>query len=113
MVIKQYKQQKNSKKKKKKKKKIKSKLGEITSGNPEHKSDDQLDAIQNVQNLYNSRQKVINWFTDNAKIRSETIYKSKQNETTEAGLKILTTKQMLQRLLIAFAQVNQVIIQEV
>ena len=101
MVIKQYRQQKKSKKKK-----IKSKLGEITLGNPEHKSDDQLDTIQNVQNLYNSRQKIINWFNDNAKIRSEAIYKSKQNETTEAGLKILTTKQMLQRLLIAFAQVK-------
>ena len=32
--------------------------------------------------------------------------KSKQNETTETGLKILTPKQMLQRLPIALAQVK-------
>ena len=33
-------------------------------------------------------------------------HKSKQNETTGKGLKILTPKQMLQRLPIALAQVN-------
>ena len=31
-------------------------------------------------------------FNDNAKIRSESIYKSKQNETARTGLKILTPK---------------------
>ena len=40
------------------------------------------------------------------KIRSEAIYKSKQNKTTGTGLKILTLKQMLQRLPIALAQVK-------
>ena len=45
--------------------------------------------MKKVQNLYDSRQKVINLFNDNAKIRSEAIYKSKQNGT---GLKILTPK---------------------
>ena len=43
---------------------------------------------------------------DNTKIRSEAIYKSKQNETKGTGLKILTPKQMLQRLPIALAQVK-------
>ena len=43
---------------------------------------------------------------DNAKIRSEAICKSKQNKTTGTGLKILTPKQMLQRLPIALAQVK-------
>ena len=44
---------------------------------------------------------------DYSKIRSEAIYKSKQNNTTEgAGIKILTPKQMLQRLPIALAQVK-------
>ena len=44
---------------------------------------------------------------DYSKIRSEAIYKSKQNNTTEGkGLKILTPKQMLQRLPIALAQVK-------
>ena len=50
------------------------------------------------------RQKIINLLNDNANIRSKTIYKSKQNETEGTGLKILTPKQMLQRLLRALAQ---------
>ena len=38
-------------------------------------------------------------FNDNAKIRSEAIHKTKQDEKAQraAGLKILTPKQMLQR----------------
>ena len=49
-----------------------------------------------------------NLFNDNAKIRSEAVYETKQDETEQrrAGLKILTPKQMLQRLLIALAQVK-------
>ena len=62
--------------------------------------------MKNAKNLYNSRQKVINLFNDSAKIRSEAIYKSKQNEIKGTGLKILTPKQMLQRLPIALAQVK-------
>ena len=61
--------------------------------------------MKNAKNLYNSRQKVINLFNDSAKIRSEAIYKSQQNETG-TGFKILTPKQMLQRLPIALAQVK-------
>ena len=87
-------------------KKCNSKLGEMTSGNPEHKSKDQSDTIKNVQNLYNSRQKIIYLFIDSAKIRSEAIYEAKQDETKGTGLKILTPKQMLQRLPIALAQVK-------
>ena len=51
--------------------------------------------------------KVIDLF-NNAKIRFEAIYKSKQDETRQGGtgLKILTPKQMLQRLPIALAQVK-------
>ena len=86
-------------------KKLKSNLGQITSGDPEHKEDYQKDAIKNAKNLYNSRQKVNDLFNDNIKIRSEAIYKSKQGETTGAWLKILAPKQMLQRLSIALAQV--------
>ena len=62
--------------------------------------------IKNGRNLYDSRQKIINLLNDNAKIRPEAIYKSKQNKTTETGLKILTLKQMLQRLPVALAQVK-------
>ena len=39
--------------------KFKSSLGQITSGDPEHKEDYQNGAIKNAKNLYNSRQKVI------------------------------------------------------
>ena len=87
-------------------KNFKSSLGQITSGDPKHKDDYQKDVIKNTKNLYNSRQKVINLFNDSVKIRSEAIYKSKQNETKGTGLKILTPKQMLQRLPIALAQVK-------
>ena len=52
------------------------------------------------------RQKIINLLNDNAKIRSEAIYKSKQNDTKGAGLKVQTPKQMLERLPIALAQVK-------
>ena len=68
MAIKQYKRQKKSKIK------FKSRLGEITSGNSKHKRQYQLDTIKSVKNLYDSRQKVMNLFNDNAKIRSEAIY---------------------------------------
>ena len=81
-------------------------LGTISSGNPKYKEKYQLDVIKNVRNLHNSRQKIIDLLIDNAKIRSEAIYKTKQNKKTGTGLKILTPKQMLQRLPIALAQVK-------
>ena len=92
----------------KQQKDFKKELNEITSGNPKHKSNNQLYVIKNVKNLYDSRQKIIDLLNDNSKIRSEAIYKSKQNETTGTGtgLKILTPKQMLQRLPIALVQVK-------
>ena len=62
-------------------------LSEITSGNPRYKSNIQLYVIKNVKNLYNSRQKIIDLLNDNVKIRSETIYKSKQNKTEGKDLK--------------------------
>ena len=88
------------------KKKLKSELNEIKSRNLKHKSEKQSYKIKNVRNLYDSRQKIINLLNDKAKIRSEAIYKSKQNETKGTGLKILTPNQMLQRLPIALAQVK-------
>ena len=87
-------------------KKIKREFGQIKSGNPDHKSDKQLYTIKNVKNSYDSRQKIMNIVNSYSKIRSEAIYKSKQNKTEGKGLKILTTKQMLQRLPIALAQVK-------
>ena len=49
---------------------------------------------------------MIDLLNDNAKIRSEAICKSKQNETEGTGLKISTPKQMLQRLPRALVQVK-------
>ena len=66
----------------------------------------QLYTIKDFKNLYDSRQKNIDLLNDNSKIRCETVYKSKQNKTEEKGLKILTPKQILQRLPIALAQVK-------
>ena len=59
--------------------------------------------MEDVKNHYNSRQKIIDLLNDNSRIRSKAIYKSKQNETEGKGLKILTPKQMLQRLPISLA----------
>ena len=81
---------------------FKSKLNEITTGNPKHKSKDQIDTIKNIKNLYNSREKVIKLYNHYVKIISEAMYKTKQG----TGLKILTPKQILQRLPIALAQVK-------
>ena len=83
---------------------LKREFGQIKSENPDHKSDKQLYIIKNVKNLYDSRQKIIDLFNSYSKIRSEAIYKSKQNETKGKGLKILTPKQMLQRLPTALVQ---------
>ena len=87
-------------------KKFKREFGQIKSGNPDHKSDKQLYTIKNIKNFYDSRQKIIDLFNSYWKIRSESLYNAKQNETKGKGLKILTPKQMLQRLPIALAQVK-------
>ena len=54
----------------------------------------QLDAIKNFETLYDSIQKVIDLFNDYAKIRSEAMFETKQG----TGLKMITPKQMFQRL---------------
>ena len=63
----------------------------------------QLYTIRNIKNLYDSRQKNIDLFNNYSKIKSESIYRSKYEGR---GLKILSPKQMLQRLPIANAQVK-------
>ena len=87
--------------------KFKSGLGQITSENLNHKEENQLNTIKNVKNLYDSRQKIIDLLNDYSKIRSEAIYKAKRDETKRNGLKILTPKQLFQRLPIALAQVKR------
>ena len=66
------------------------------------KSEEQKSALENIKLLYESREAVIKSLNDYSSIASETKYKIKYGE----GLKMLTPKQMLQRLPIALAQVQ-------
>ena len=70
------------------------------------KTTEQKEVINNLEKFYNSREEVINFFRDYIEMLSDANYKSKQNETEGTGLKILTPKQMIQRLPIALAQVK-------
>ena len=56
--------------------------------------------------LYKVRNKAINCYNDCSLMMSEAKCKAKQNEIKGTGLKILSPKQMLQRLPIALAQVK-------
>ena len=67
---------------------------------------EQKEVINNLEKFYNSREEVINFFRDYIEMLSDANYDSKQNETKGKGLKILTPKQMIQRLPIALAQVK-------
>ena len=74
----------------------------MKQGNPKDKLEQQLKVINNITNLYESREKVVQLLYDYVKNMFKNICKSKK----EIGLKILTPKQMLQRLPIALAQVK-------
>ena len=82
---------------------LKRDLGRIKQGDPRNRSEKQQNTKYNIENLYNSREEVIKMFNDYARNISRNIYDSKEEGT---GLKILTPKQMLQRLPIALAQVK-------
>ena len=56
--------------------------------------------------LYKARNEAIKFYDDYSLMMSEAKSKAKHNETKGTGLKILTPKQMLQRLPIALAQVK-------
>ena len=62
--------------------------------------------INDINNFYKSREEVIDFFRDYIEIFSDANYNAKQNETKGLGLKILSPKQMLQRLPIALVQVK-------
>ena len=66
----------------------------------------QKETINNLEKFYNSREEVINFFRDYIEMLSDAKYDAKQNETKGKGLKILTTKQMLQRLAKSLAQLK-------
>ena len=81
-------------------------LKKINEVKMDKKNDEQKEVIENLNKFYNSREEVINFFRDYIEMLSDANYDSKQNETKGKGLKILTPKQMLQRLPIALAQVK-------
>ena len=66
------------------------------------KSPEQKKSRDNIKNLYKLREEVGRMFNDYVKNMSRNIYYSKQG----TGLKILTSKQMLQRLPITLAQIK-------
>ena len=56
-----------------------SELNEILKGNPNYKSKDQISTIKNIQNAYNGREKVLNFYNHYTRMVSKAKYKSFQN----------------------------------
>ena len=82
--------------------KFKSYLGEIKKGNKKHRSKEQKNTLYNIEMLYKARNEAIKFYDDYSLMMSE----AKNKATKGTGLKILTPKQMLQRLPIVLAQVK-------
>ena len=85
------------------KNKFKKEITIIRQGNPKKRSEKQEATIDNIENLYKSRQRVVNMFNNYAKNVSKSIHEAKHEGR---GLKILISNQMLKRLPIAFAQIK-------
>ena len=84
---------------------FKSHLGKVKKRKQQNKIKRAKKDNTKFERLYNSRNKAINFFDDYSSVMPEA-----KNKTTKAtigtGLKMLTPKQTLQRLPIAFAQVK-------
>ena len=74
----------------------------MKKGNNNRKSKEQKNSLYNIETLYKARNEAIKFYDDYSLIMSE----AKIKATKGKGLKILTPKQMLQRLPIALAQVK-------
>ena len=70
------------------------------------KTPEQKETINDLEKFYNSREEVINYFRDYIEMLSDANYNAKQKKPKRRGLKILTPKEILQRLPIALAQVK-------
>ena len=70
------------------------------------KTIEQKETINNLEKFYKSREEVITFFKEYIEMLSDANYDSKNSGTKGKELKILTPKQMLQRLPIALAQVK-------
>ena len=66
----------------------------------------QKEVIANLENFYKSREEASNFFKDYTRMYIDSNYKAKEDATKGTGFKILTPKQMLQRLPIALAQLK-------
>ena len=75
----------------------------IIQGNPKKILEEQQKTISNIENLYKSRQKIVNMFNNYAKNASKRTYEAKHEGR---GLTILTSYQMFKRLPIALAQIK-------
>ena len=84
------------------KQEFKPNINDIKKGNKKYRSKEQKNALYNIEMLYTARNSVIELFDDYTSMISE----AKLKATKGTGLKILTPKQMLQRLPIALAQVK-------
>ena len=82
--------------------KFKSSLGKTKKENNQKRSKEQKIALHNIDMLYKARNEAIKLYGDYSLMISE----AKNKATKGTGLKILTSKQMLQRLPIALAQVK-------
>ena len=71
----------------KQQKDFKKELNEITSGNPKHKSNNQLYVIKNVKNLYDSRLKIIDLLNDIQKLELKLFTNQNKMKLREKGLK--------------------------
>ena len=82
--------------------KYKSYLGKIKKGSKKHRSKAQKNTLYDVEMLQKARNEAIKFYDD----YSSMIFEAKSRATKGTGLKILTPKQMLQRLPTALAQVK-------
>ena len=78
------------------------KINETIRGKYEHESEEQKNTINNLKTFYKAREEVIILFDDCTTIISKAKYEVRHRKR----LKILTLRQMLQRLPIALAQVK-------
>ena len=68
------------------------------------KTPQQKEVITSLENFNKSTEGVFNFFRDYTEMVLDSNYKAKEDATKGTGLKILTPKQLLQRLPIALAQ---------
>ena len=82
--------------------KLRSNIGETKRVQKKHLLKESMKARTNIENLYNARKAAIDFF-DEYTSRAPEVRRQAKKET---GLKILTSKQMLQRFSIALAQIK-------